>query len=145
MKRILVVDDNKLVLKAMSYSLTGKGYQVLTAESGAETISILRKEKPDVILLDLDFPPDSMNVGGALRDGFIILDWARRMCEAEKIPVIIVSGLDPDKYKERAKAAGIFWFFRKPVDQKKLLEAIHATLHDIPEGKPAGAAPDYQL
>lgn len=127
-KKILVIDDNRIVLTAMSFMLKAKGYSVLLAESGAETISILRKNKPDLILLDLDFPPDIGNIGGNLRDGFLILDWARRMCDAEKIPVIIVSSLDPEKYKERAMAAGIPTFFRKPVDKVKLLEAIQTTL-----------------
>jgi two-component system sensor histidine kinase ChiS len=131
-KKILVVDDNKVVLKAMFFSLTEKGYHVFMAENGAETISILRKERPDLILLDLDFPPDTVNLGGALRDGFLIIDWARRMCDAEKIPVIIISSLDPEKYRQRAKAAGIMTFFHKPVDKQQLLEAIHATLGDAP-------------
>jgi two-component system sensor histidine kinase ChiS len=131
-KTILVVDDNKVVLKAMYFTLTGKGYRVLMAESGAETITLLRKDKPDLILLDLDFPPDAANVGGNLRDGFLIIDWARRMCDAEKIPVIIISSTDPAKYKERAEAAGILTFFHKPVDKEKLLEAVHAKLGDAP-------------
>ena len=131
-KTILVVDDNKVVLKAMYFTLRSQGYRVLMAETGAQTISILRKDKPDLILLDLDFPPDAANIGGNMRDGFLIIDWARRMCDAEKIPVIIVSSTDPATYKERAEAAGILTFFHKPVDNQKLLAAIHATLGDAP-------------
>ena len=135
-KKILVVDDNKVVLKSMFYLLSAKGYQVMTAETGAETISLLRNDKPDLILLDLDFAPDADNIGGAMRDGFLILDWARRMCQAEKIPVIIVSSLDPEQYKARAQAAGIPRFFRKPVDRQELLAAICAELGEAP-GQPA--------
>jgi len=131
-KKILVVDDNKVVLKAMHFSLTSQGYRVLMAETGAETITLLRKDRPDLILLDLDFPPDAGNIGGNLRDGFLIIDWARRMCDAEKIPVIIISSTDPAGYKERAEAAGIMTFFHKPVDQHQLLGAIHAILGDAP-------------
>ncbi len=131
-KKILVVDDNKVVLKAMYFSLTSQGYRVLMAETGSETITLLRKDRPDLILLDLDFPPDAGNIGGNLRDGFLIIDWARRMCDAEKIPVIIISSTDPARYKERAEAAGIMTFFHKPVDQHKLLGAIHAILGDAP-------------
>ena len=129
-KTILVVDDNKFVLKAMSFLLGNKGFRVATAETGSEALGVLRKDKPDLILLDLDFPPDVGNICGTMRDGFIILDWARRMCNAERIPVIIISALDPEKYKDRAKEHGIPIFFRKPVDKDKLLEAIHATLGD---------------
>src|SRR5581483_11698537 len=77
-KKILVIDDNKIILKTTESMLASKGYRVLTADSGAETLLVLRKEKPDVILLDLDFAPDASNVGGPFRDGFLILDWARR-------------------------------------------------------------------
>ena len=59
------------------------------------------------------------------------------MCDAEKIPVIIVSSMDPDKYKERAQAAKIPTFFRKPVDRQQLLDAIHAALGDAPASPPA--------
>jgi CheY-like chemotaxis protein len=131
-KKILVIDDNKVVLTAMSLLLRSKGYQVTVAETGADAISILRRDKPHLILLDLDFPPDIGNLGGGLRDGFLILDWARRMCDAEKIPVIIVSALDPESYKEKAQAHGIPTFFRKPVDKEKLLAAIQTTLGNPP-------------
>jgi len=136
-KKIFVIDDDQVVLKAMHLMLTAKGYHVETAETGADAISLLRKNKPDLVLLDLDFPPDIGNIGGGLRDGFLIIDWARRMCDAEKIPVIIVSSLDPEKYKERAQAAKIPAFFRKPVEREVLLRAIHTALGDAPAGQPA--------
>jgi CheY-like chemotaxis protein len=131
-KKILVVDDNKLILKSMSFLLAAKGYFVMTAETGAEALGHLRKDQPDLILLDLDFPPDAGNVCGTMRDGFTILDWARRMCDADKIPVIIISALDPEKYKDRAKAHGIPTYFRKPVDKEKLVEAIHGMFGGAP-------------
>jgi CheY-like chemotaxis protein len=131
-KKILIIDDDKVVLKAVSFLLGAKKYLVMTAETGAEALSILRRERPDLILLDLDFPPDIGNIGSTLRDGFLILDWARRMGNAEKIPVIIVSALDPEDYMERAQAHSIPTFFRKPVDKEKLLEAVHGVLADAP-------------
>jgi DNA-binding response OmpR family regulator len=130
-KKILVVDDNPVVLKAMYFFLRNHGYDVVMAESGSDTLTSLRRDKPDLILLDLDLP-DTGNVSNAMRDGFIIMDWARRTGAAENIPVIIISALDPEEYKSRALAAGIAIFFRKPVDNDKLLAAIHATLHDAP-------------
>lgn len=127
-KKILVIDDNKVVLATMSLMLKSRGFHVMLAESGADALAMLRRDKPDLILLDLDFPPDIGNIGGGLRDGFLILDWARRMCDAEKIPVIIVSALDPELYKVKAQAAGIPTYFRKPVEKDKLLAAIQTTL-----------------
>lgn len=131
-KKILVIDDNKVILTTMSLMLKARGYRVTVAETGADALASLRRDKPDLILLDLDFPPDIGNIGAGLRDGFLILDWARRMCDAEKIPVIIVSALDPELYKAKAQAAGIPTYFRKPVDKDRLLAAIQTTLSAAP-------------
>lgn len=128
-KKILVVDDNPVVLKAMSLMLTAKGYCILTTESAEETISLLGRQKVDLILLDLEFPPDPASV---LSDGIMALDWARLYGTARNIPVFIISSLDPQQYQKRAEAAGITTCFRKPVDEKKLLEAIRAELGELP-------------
>lgn len=126
-KKILVVDDNPVVLKAMYFLLRNHGYEAIMAASGADTLASLRRDKPDLVLLDLDLP-DAGNVQNALRDGFLLMDWARRIGVAENIPVIIISALDPEEYRERAQASGIPLCFRKPVDNEKLLAAIRATL-----------------
>jgi CheY-like chemotaxis protein len=131
-KKILVIDDSKVFLKAISTVLVANGYEVLQAESGAQTITVLHKHKPDLILLDVGFAPDPANVGGALRDGFVILDWVRRTSHAENIPVILVSAHDLKEHVAHARSAGIFASFHKPVDNQKLLEAIHAALGAAP-------------
>ena len=128
-KKILVVDDNPVVLKAMSLMLTAKGYYVLTAEGAEATIGLLNREKVDLILLDLEFPPDPASV---LSDGFMALEWVRLYGLARNASVIIISSLEPEKYRKRAEAAGVEVCFRKPVDEKKLLEAIRAELGELP-------------
>jgi len=127
-KRILVVDDNEVILKTALQKLSAKGYQVTTAVGGPEALSAVRKEKPDLILLDLAFPPDASNVGGPLQDGFFIIQWLRRAPETEKIPIIMISATDPEKFKDRARNAGVVASFRKPIDNDKLLAAIQAAL-----------------
>lgn len=127
-KKVLVIDDNKIILKAMEVSLASKGYRVLTADSGADTLLVLRKEKPDVILLDLDFAPDSSHITSPFRDGFLIIDWARRIYDAEKIPVIMISSTPPEEYKKRAEAAGILTFLKKPLDKEQVTRAIQKVL-----------------
>lgn len=124
-KKILVVDDDPVVLKAMSLMLSAKGYQVLTAESGADAISVLGRNKPHLMLLDLDFPPDPST---PLVDGFLTLEWARRFGIAHNVPVIIVSSLDPAAYQKRAEAAGIEICLRKPVNERTLQSAIQTAL-----------------
>jgi two-component system OmpR family response regulator len=124
-KKILVVDDNEIILKTISLRLQGAGYQVITALDGSEAVSAARKETPDLILLDVSFPPD---VGGVEWDGFRIMEWFRRMENVKKTPVIVITGGQDVKDKERAVSGGAVAFFNKPLDHDDLLKVIRATL-----------------
>src|SRR5258708_32495903 len=104
-KRILVVDDSPIILKTLSMKLKASGYDVLTAEDGAVAVSTARRERPDLILLDIAFPPDVAHGGGVPWDGFLIMDWLHRMDEAKNIPIVIITGGDPERYKARSMAA----------------------------------------
>jgi CheY-like chemotaxis protein len=124
-KKILVVDDNEIILKTISLKLQGAGYQVFTALDGSEAVAAARREHPDLILLDVSFPPD---VGGVEWDGFRIMEWFHRLDEAKRIPVIIITGGEDARNKERAVAGGAVAFFHKPIDHDDLLKVIRATL-----------------
>ncbi len=127
-KKILVVDDNKIQTTALSTKLKAQGYAVTVAQDGGEAISIARKEKLDLILLDILFPPDVAHGGGVPWDGFLILNWLRRLEEAKDVPVIFITAADPKKYEQRALAEGAVRFFRKPIDTEQLLTAMRETL-----------------
>jgi CheY-like chemotaxis protein len=144
-KKILVVDDNRIILRTVTLALQPKGYKVLTALGGPETLSAVRQEKPDLILLDINFPPDMANIGGPLRDGFYIIEWLRRAPEAEKIPIIIISSTDPARYKDRAAAAGVAACIHKPIDNNKLLEAIHTALGEETGGRQSDPPTDFEV
>ena len=139
-KKILVVDDDQIILKTLSIALISNGYQVFTAPDGPGAASIVSKERPDLILLDLLFPPDAANVGGALQDGFFIIEWLRRMGEGGDIPIIIISGDKSAKDKKNALATGVVGFFSKPIDRIALLATIRATLSEDAAGKAPGPA-----
>ena len=132
-KRILIADDSVVFLKALSGLLQAKGYQVLTAADGASVISIVRREKPDLILLDINFPPDVAHGGGVSWDGFRIMYWLRRMDEAKRVPIIVITAGDLAKERDRCGAFEVAGFFRKPVDHDELLATIRRAL----EGKTA--------
>lgn len=127
-KKILIVDDNAIIVKTLAFKLKSAGYAVLTAMDGAEAVSIARKEIPDLILLDLSFPPDVGHGGGVPWDGFLIMNWIRRMDEAKHIPIIVITGGDPVQFEKKSLDAGAVAFFRKPLDHAGLVSAIQRTL-----------------
>src|ERR1700749_4185725 len=102
-KTILVVDDNEIVIKTISLKLQGAGYRVVTAMDGSEAVSAARTENHHLILLDISFPP---NVGGVEWDGFRIMEWFHRLETIKKIPIIIITGSEDPKSKERATQSG---------------------------------------
>jgi CheY-like chemotaxis protein len=127
-KRILVVDDNPVILKALSFKLNAAGFEPVTAEDGAEAVSAVRTQAPDLILVDISFPPDVANGGGVPWDGFLIIDWLRRFGEATAIPFIVITGGHTTGCEERARAAGAVGLFYKPLDYAELIGAIHQAL-----------------
>lgn len=141
-KKILVVDDSLVILKTTSMKLAANGFDVCTAEDGAGAVSAVRRDKPDLILLDLSFPPDVAHGGGVPWDGFLIMEWLRRLDEAKHIPIIVITGGDPVKYKGRALAAGAVSFFHKPINNDELLTVIRKTLED---GKNAKETPPHAV
>ena len=139
-KKILVVDDNPVILKTMSMKLGSSGYRAITAVDGAEAVSAVRREKPDLILLDLRFPVD-VGQGGVPWDGFLIMQWLRRLDEAKHIPIIVVSGGDPAKFKDRAMAAGASHFFHKPINNDELLNVVRTTLEESSRANESATKP----
>jgi DNA-binding response OmpR family regulator len=136
--KILIVDDSPLILKAFSNKLKTCGYDVLTAQDGGTAVNLARQQQPDLIILDINFPPDVAHGGGVAWDGFLIINWLRRIEEAKDTPVIIITGADAAKYKERALAAGAVDFFHKPVDADELITSIRRALHqDTSRAQPA--------
>jgi CheY-like chemotaxis protein len=126
-KTILVVDDNEIVIKTITLKLQGSGYRVVSAMDGSEAVALARRENPDLILLDISFPPE---VTGVPWDGFRIMEWFHRLDTAKKIPIIIITGSEDPKTKERATQSGAVAFFQKPIEHDYLLKVVRATLGD---------------
>lgn len=126
-KKILVVDDNEIVIKTISLKLQGAGYQVMTAMDGTEAVAAVRQAIPDLILMDLTFPPD---IGGVPWDGFRVMDWFRRLDEVKRVPVIVITGSEDPGVKAQSTDRGAVAFFQKPLEHDYLLKVIRATLGD---------------
>ena len=127
-KKVLVADDDPVIVKTLSRFLNENGYTALGASDGAGVARLVEREKPDLILLDIQFPPDAMNIGGALQDGFFIMEWIRRMGNAANIPIIIISVSYASKDRQRALEAGAVGYFTKPIDRPALLTTIRKVL-----------------
>ncbi len=136
--KILVVDDDLVIRQTVTTALKKAGYQVFSASDISSALTTVRREKPDLMLLDISFPLDYANVGGPAQDGFFVVEWLRRTPEAEKVPIIIISSTDPVKYKDQVPAKGIVACFRKPLNHDELVAAIHTALGGkVPGGQPA--------
>lgn len=136
----MIADDNIVILKALSIKLKSKGYEVRTAMDGSTAVSCVRRERPDLIILDITFQPDVAH-GGTAWDGFMILDWLRHLDEARETPVIFITSHQDAKFRERAISMGAVAFFQKPVDAEELLQVVHETVGEPPSPSEGGNNP----
>ena len=135
-KKILIVDDNEVILQALSLALAQHDFDVVTALDGSVAVAAVRLEKPDVIVLDISFPPSFGNIDW---DGFRIMQWLKRVEEAKDVPFIVITGGEAAKYRERAMKAGAAAFFQKPVNTTELVAMIQKLVGDT-LAKPLPAA-----
>ena len=126
--KILVVDDDPDLVRALRLRLRANDYDIATACDGYSAIATAQKERPDLIVLDLGLPAG---------DGFVVLDRLQNSDMLSGIPVIVLSARDPQNNEQRALKAGAAAFFQKPADNEELLSVIRVSL---PQGKPAEAA-----
>ena len=127
-KKVLIADDDPVIRKALTNKLKSSGYRVVTAEDCSQALSITRLEKPDVLVLDIDFPPDVAHGGGVPWDGFVLSQWLRRDESSKNTPVIFMSANDQLDYQQRASAAGGTAFLAKPINGEQLLASIDGAL-----------------
>jgi len=117
--KILLVDDDPDLLRALRLRLRANNYDVATASDGYAAIAAAQKERPALIILDLGLP-----VG----DGFVVLDRLQNSDALAGIPVIVLSARDPQNNEEKALKAGAAAFFQKPADNDELLNVIRISL-----------------
>jgi two-component system KDP operon response regulator KdpE len=118
--KILVVDDDPDLVRAMRLRLRANNYEVVTAGDGYAAIASAQEERPALIILDLGLPAG---------DGFVVLELLQNTDALAGIPVIVLSARDPQINEERALKAGAVAFFQKPADNDELVNAIHASLN----------------
>ena len=100
-RKILVVDDNEIILRTVAAKLRQAGYQPFLALDGLEAVTVARETMLDVVLLDINFPPD---VYGQAWDGFHIINWLRRLENTRQVPIIMISSTQ--NASDREQGAG---------------------------------------
>ena len=114
--KILVVDDEQLLVKGIKFNLENEGYQVLTAYDGATAVELARRESLDLIILDLMLPEV---------DGF---DICRQVREEKNTPIIMVSAKKDDIDKIRGLGLGADDYITKPFSPSELVARVKAHL-----------------
>ncbi len=124
MTRILVVDDEPQIRKALAVNLKARGYEIDSAASGEEALSLAASNHPDLVLLDIGLPGiDGIEVVEGLRG------WT-------SVPIIMLSVRDAEDDKVRALDAGADDYVTKPFSMNEVLARLRAALrrhHPTPE------------
>lgn len=121
MRKILIVDDDPNILRMLSFVVEGMKYEVVTSENGAEALEEVKKNPPDIVLLDMMMP---------------IMDGIQTLCEIKKInkkiKVIIITAFPEagEKIVEAFRLGACDCIF-KPIDIRYLKENIIETINSL--------------
>lgn len=127
--KILIVDDDPDLRRAMKICLRANHYDTVQASDGYSAIAMAQKERPSLIILDLGLPAG---------DGFAVLKRLQDADTLSSIPVIVLTARGPQFNEQRALRAGAAAFFQKPADNRELLDVIRTT---VPNTWPATTFP----
>ena len=122
-KKILIVDDERDIVKALKIRLQHNGYNVVVAFDGAQGIFMAHKEKPSLILLDIRMPAG---------DGFSVAEKLKQSSQTGRIPIIFLTGSPERNAEERAMELGARFYIKKPYDPEELLDAVRRAMEPKP-------------
>ena len=118
--KILVVDDEPRNVKILQIQLNARGYTVYTAADGLEALDVVKKEMPDLILLDINMPK---------MDGFEVVKRIRTNEATEFIPIVMITALrDTRENRIKSIEAGADDFIEKPFDSLEVLARVRSLL-----------------
>ena len=119
MGKILIVDDDLEILKLLRFKLSQEGHSVITAIDAYNGIQSARKEKPDLIILDILLP-----AGG----GYHTLKNIRLTSYGSQIPIVILTGMQDEALRKKIEHEGVEAYLQKPVDYNVLSETVKKLL-----------------
>ncbi len=135
MTRVLVVDDERQILRALATNLRARGYNVDVAATGREGLRLAAAHQPDVVVLDLGLPDiDGIDVIRGLRG------WSA-------IPIVVLSVWDAERQKVAALDAGADDYVTKPFGMDELLARLRAAIRRATpaEEQPLVETPDFTV
>jgi DNA-binding response OmpR family regulator len=112
--KVLVVDDDRLVLATVTHGLSQAGYDVIDADNGDDAILLARQHKPDLALLDIRMEGKS---------GFDVAAYLREYCQ---IPFMFLSAFADEATIAQVKALGAVTYLIKPLDIQQIVPAVEA-------------------
>ena len=118
-KRLLIVDDEPDILYLLSLRLKANGYDTLTAQGGGEALQLIRDERPDLVLLDVNIPaPNGYDVCKSVKDDG----------ELKHIPIIFLTAKAAEDDMVCATDSGADDYITKPYHPEELLSKIKRLL-----------------
>ncbi|MBM3285178.1 MAG: response regulator, partial [Candidatus Aminicenantes bacterium] len=120
-KRILIIDDELDFVKMLKARLQIEGYEVLTAEDGIKGVQIARRERPDLIILDIMMPG---------MDGHRVCDTLKKSSLTWPIPIIYLTARTGQADEVLAFEKGAKHYLTKPYNPDVLLEMVKSTVLD---------------
>jgi DNA-binding response OmpR family regulator len=114
--RILIIEDSDSICRMIEALVSARGYEVISAASGARGLELAFEKAPDVVLLDLNLP-------GSF-DGFDVTRKIRESESTKNVPVVIISAMSDEDSKVKAHEAGATAYYTKPFSPISLLKEI---------------------
>lgn len=119
MQKVLVVDDDRILVKLLQITLSNVGHLIITANNGIEALRKAKTEKPDLIILDIGLPDI---------DGFEVARRIRRNPTIKHIPILMLTGRNDANYRVQAFSIGVDDYLTKPFDNNKLAAKVSSLL-----------------
>jgi DNA-binding response OmpR family regulator len=122
-RKALIIEDDAVQVRLLTVRLKAAGYAVAVASDAVQSVGAVRRERPDIVLLDIGLP------GG---DGYVVLRRLKALVHISAVPIIAVSGRAAETDRDRMLDAGADDYFQKPVDLDRLTARMRELLGDIP-------------
>jgi two-component system alkaline phosphatase synthesis response regulator PhoP len=120
-KKVLIVDDEIHIIHVVAIKLRNNGYEVISADNGAEAFDLALKEKPDIIVTDFQMP---------VMTGMELVEKLRQHEETKDVPVIVLTARSFAIPQEQQKKLQISGCLSKPFSPKELLGNIEDVLYE---------------